>query len=151
MEFELLHSHWLVIGMVLVVAEIFLASFTILWFGLGALVVGITGIFLPMTLSVQILVWTVSSITFTVIWFKIIKPVMSSSHRGDDARQSAIGESGLVIKIPTDSTKGVMRFSTPLMDCDEWNFSCDVSVELGDRLHVEGISKDTLTVVKKIN
>lgn len=149
MEFELLHSHWLVIGMVLVVAEIFLASFTILWFGLGALVVGITGIFLPMTLSIQILVWTVSSIAFTAIWFKIIKPVMSSSHRGDDARQSAIGESGLVIKIPTDSTKGIMRFSTPIMDSDEWSFSCDAPVDLGDRLHVEGISKDTLTVVKK--
>jgi len=151
MEFELLHSYWLVIGMVLVVAEIFIASFTILWFGLGALVVGITGIFFPMTLSSQILVWTVSSIAFTVIWFKIIKPVMSSSHRGDDARQSAIGESGLVIKIPTDSTKGIMRFSTPLMDCDEWNFTCDVQVDLGDRLHVEGISEDTLMVVKKIN
>ena len=149
MEFELLHSYWLVIGMVLIVAEIFIASFTILWFGLGALVVGIAGIFFPMTLSIQILVWTVSSIAFTVIWFKIIKPIMSSSHRGDSARQSAIGESGLVIKTPTDSTKGIMRFSTPVMDCDEWSFSCNAPVNLGDRLHVEGISKDTLVVVKK--
>ena len=41
MEFELLYWHWLVFGMLLVAAEIFIPSFTVLWFGLGALVVGL--------------------------------------------------------------------------------------------------------------
>ena len=40
MDIQLLYWHWLVIGMLLVVAEIFIPSFTVLWFGLGALVVG---------------------------------------------------------------------------------------------------------------
>ena len=149
MEFQLLYWYWLVIGMFLVVAEIFIASFTILWFGLGALVVGITEIFFTMTIGVQILLWTGSSVFFTVLWFKVIEPKMALSHHGNNARESAIGESGLVIKTPTDSTKGIMRFSTPVMDCDEWSFSCNAPVNLGDRLHVEGISKDTLVVVKK--
>jgi membrane protein implicated in regulation of membrane protease activity len=38
MDIQLLYWHWLVIGMILVVGEIFIPSFTILWFGLGALV-----------------------------------------------------------------------------------------------------------------
>ena len=40
MDIQLLYWHWLVIGMLLVVAEIFVPSFTVLWFGLGALLVG---------------------------------------------------------------------------------------------------------------
>jgi membrane protein implicated in regulation of membrane protease activity len=151
MEFQLLHSYWLVIGMVLIVAEIFIVSFTILWFGLGALVVGIMEIFFPMTLSVQILLWTLSSVVFTVIWFKVIKPMMSLSHRGDNARQSAIGGSGIVIKTPTETTPGRMRFSTPIMDRDEWIFTCDIPVDLGDKLHITAISGDILVVEKKIN
>jgi len=148
MEFQLLYWYWLVIGMFLVVAEIFIASFTILWFGLGALVVGITEIFFTMTIGVQILLWTGSSVFFTVLWFKVIKPKMALSHHGNNARESAIGESGLVIKTPTDSTQGRIRFSTPIMDQDEWSFICDVPVELGDRLHVKSISGNVLMVMK---
>ena len=66
MDIQLLYWHWLVIGMILVVGEIFIPSFTILWFGLGALVVGLVEMFIPMSLSTQILVWTVSSVLFTV-------------------------------------------------------------------------------------
>jgi hypothetical protein len=31
--------HWLVLGMLLIIAELFIPSFTIFWFGLGALLV----------------------------------------------------------------------------------------------------------------
>ncbi|MBT7167527.1 MAG: hypothetical protein HN910_01840, partial [Porticoccaceae bacterium] len=36
------------------------------------------------------------------------------------AKNDAIGASGLVTKLPTHSTQGRMRFSTPVMDSDEW-------------------------------
>ena len=51
MDIQLLYWHWLVIGMLLVVAEIFIPSFTVLWFGLGALVVGLVEMVAPMSLS----------------------------------------------------------------------------------------------------
>lgn len=85
MDIQLLYWHWLVIGMILVVGEIFIPSFTILWFGLGALVVGLVEMFIPMSLSTQILVWTVSSVLFTVAWFKFIKPKMESNNSGEKA------------------------------------------------------------------
>ena len=133
MDIQLLYWHWLVIGMLLVVAEIFIPSFTVLWFGLGALVVGLVEMVAPMSMTTQILVWTVSSVLFAVGWFKVIKPKMAAANQNKQSRQSAIGESGLVIKLPSESTLGTMRFSTPVLDCDEWQFSCDVPVELGDR------------------
>jgi len=41
MELELVYWHWLVLGMLLVGFEIFVPSFTVLWFGLGAVVVAV--------------------------------------------------------------------------------------------------------------
>ena len=148
MDIQLLYWHWLVIGMLLVVAEIFIPSFTVLWFGLGALLVGVIEMVVPMSMTIQVLVWTVSSVFFAVGWFKLIKPKMTAANQDSQAQQSAIGESGLVVKLPTESTLGTMRFSTPILDRDEWQFSCDVTVELGDRLHIQEISGQTLVVVR---
>ena len=41
MEFELLYWHWIVFGIVLMLSEIFLGSFFILWFGAAATIVGL--------------------------------------------------------------------------------------------------------------
>ncbi|KRO95214.1 MAG: hypothetical protein ABS24_08295 [SAR92 bacterium BACL26 MAG-121220-bin70] len=148
MDIELLYWHWLVLGLLLVVGEIFIPSFTILWFGLGALVVGLVQLLIPMPLTVQVLLWTGSSVAFTLIWFKIIKAKMAQGKTGEQAHNDAIGASGLVIKLPTQSTQGRMRFSTPVMDSDEWEFSCDTDVELGDRLHIKEIFGEFLVVTK---
>ena len=148
MDIQLLYWHWLVLGMLLVVAEIFVPSFTVLWFGLGALLVGVIEMVVPMSMTIQILLWTVSSVFFAVGWFKLIKPKMTAANQDSQSQQSAIGESGLVVKLPTESTLGTMRFSTPILDRDEWQFSCDVTVELGDRLHIQEISGQTLVVVR---
>lgn len=148
MDIQLLYWHWLVLGLLLVVGEIFIPSFTILWFGLGALVVGLVQLLMPMSLTVQVLLWTMSSVAFTLIWFKIIKVKMAQGNSDEHSHDEAIGASGLVIKLPTQSTQGRMRFSTPVMDSDEWEFSCDTGVELGDRLYIKEISGEFLVVTK---
>ncbi|MGB1245647.1 MAG: NfeD family protein [Porticoccaceae bacterium] len=148
MELEMLYWHWLVLGLVLIVAEIFIPSFTILWFGLGALVVGVAALLFEIPFSIQVLIWTVFSVLFTVLWFKLVKPKMVDSSNSQAARESAIGESGQVIKLPAGDTKGKLRFSTPILGEDEWEFSCEAEVDLGDRLHIQEISGNVLVVAK---
>ena len=59
--------HWVAMGMVLVGLELIVPSFTIIWFGLGAILVGaLTALFPGIPLSGQILLWTVTSIMFTI-------------------------------------------------------------------------------------
>jgi membrane protein implicated in regulation of membrane protease activity len=130
------------------VAEIFIPSFTILWFGLGALVVGVAELFFDIPLSMQVLVWTLFSVLFTLLWFKWVKPLMVDSSNSQLARESAIGESGQVIKLPARDTKGRLRFTTPILGEDEWEFSCDSEVALGDRLYIQEIAGDVLVVAK---
>ncbi|MGB1868763.1 MAG: NfeD family protein [Porticoccaceae bacterium] len=148
MELQMLYWHWLVLGVVLVVAEIFIPSFTILWFGLGALVVGVAALLFDIPLSMQVLIWTLFSVLFTVLWFKWVKPMMVDSSNSQAARESAIGESGQVIKLPAGDTRGRLRFSTPILGKDEWEFSCETEVALGDRLHIQEISGNVLVVAK---
>jgi membrane protein implicated in regulation of membrane protease activity len=73
---------------------------------------------------------------------------MALSNRGPEAQKSAIGQSGLVTKSPTASTKGLIRFTTPVLDKDEWSFTCETEVSLGDRLHIESFEGSSLVVAK---
>lgn len=148
MDMQLLYWHWLVLGLFLIIAEIFIPSFTIMWFGLGAIVVGLVSLAIDMSFNWQVLLWTVSSVAFTILWFMVIKPKIADRNFEGLARESAIGESGKVIKLPTETSNGRMRFTTAVLGYDEWAFSCDVEVSLGDRLHIKEIAEDVLIVTK---
>jgi membrane protein implicated in regulation of membrane protease activity len=150
MEFKILYWYWLVFGMLLIIAEIFIPSFTVFWFGLGAIVVALILWLAPgMAASWQLFIWAIASIVFTLLWFKFFKPLMTDRTKAGISREAAIGESGQVIKTPTESLRGMVRFATPLLGTDEWPFICDQEVNTGDRVFVKEISGNTLIVEKK--
>ena len=150
MEFDLAYWHWLVLGIVLVAAEIFLPSFTILWFGLGAIVVGLIKALAPgLSLSVELVIWILSSCLFTLLWFKYFKPKMVDRTTAGISREAVIGETGHVIRKPIDEQRGMVRFATPVLGSDEWEFLCHQPVEVGDRVFIAEISGNTLVVNKK--
>ena len=147
MEFKLLYWHWLVLGMVLIIAEIFLPSFTIFWFGLGAIIVaGLLLLFSGMTLSWQLFIWAIASCGFTFLWFKYFKPMMTDRTKAGITREAIIGGSGQVIKTPEEGKHGMVRFSTPLLGAGEWPFICEEKLAVGDRVYVRDISGNTLIV-----
>ena len=109
---------------------------------------GVVALLVDIPFSLQVLLWTVFSVVFTVLWFKLVKPRMVDSSNSQGARESAIGESGQVIKLPAGDTRGRLRFTTPILGEDEWEFSCDSEVALGDRLYIQEISGNVLVVAK---
>jgi len=150
MEIVLQPWHWLVLGMVLMAAEIFIPSFTIFWFGLGGFVVSALLWLSPdMGINWQLFIWAVSSAVFTALWFIILSPRFKDHTKAGMAKEAIAGETGQVIKCPTDLTRGVARFTTPLLGDDEWEFICSEPVELGDRISVKELSGNTLLVEKR--
>jgi membrane protein implicated in regulation of membrane protease activity len=136
--------------MLLVIAEVFIPSFTIFWFGLGAVIVAAILWWLPdFAVSWQLVVWALSSSLFAVLWFRFFKPLMVDRTKAGIAREAISGESGQVIKVPQPGGRGVVRFSTPLLGDDEWDFICDSDVALGDRVQVKDVSGNTLIVEKR--
>jgi len=150
MEFELLYWYWLVFGMVLIIAEIFIPSFTIFWFGLAAILVAGVLLMLPdLTISWQLFIWAITSCLLTFLWFKFFKPLMADRTKAGISREAILGETGQVIKIPEQENRGMVRFTPPLLGADEWPFICDRDIVLGDRVAVKDISGNTLIVMKR--
>jgi inner membrane protein len=148
--FTLLSWHWLVFGMMLVLFELVIPSFTIIWFGCGAILVAGIVWFIPgLTISLQLFFWAIASIIFTVIWFSFFKPKMTDRTKAGISLEAVLGESGLVVRIPQDKIRGTVKFTTPLLGADEWQFICDDKVALGDRVSVTDVSGNTLIVKKK--
>lgn len=150
MSFTLLYWHWLVFGMILIIAEIFVPSFTIFWFGLGAIIVAAVLLIAPgMAAAWQLFIWALASCIFALLWFKFVRPRMRDRTGAGIAQEAALGESGQVIKAPEPGARGVVRFSTPLLGSDEWQFICEQKVASGDRVYIKEISGNALIVEKR--
>ena len=150
MDFKMLWWYWIAIGMLLMLAEILVPSFTIFWFGLAGLVVGGVLWLLPeIALSWQLTIWALASIAFTLAWFKYFKPTMIDRTKAGISREAVLGETGQVIRIPQEGRRGMVRFSLPLLGANEWEFIATDEVALGDRVVVMDVSGNTLVVQKK--
>ncbi len=150
MEFKMLWWYWVAFGMVLMMAEIFIPSFTIFWFGLAGFVVGALLWLAPeLALSWQLAIWAVSSITFTVIWFRYVRPTMTDRTKAGISREAVVGETGQVIRGAQEGRRGVVRFAMPLLGDDEWEFISTEEVAVGDRVVIVDVSGNTLVVAKK--
>ncbi len=144
---ELLWWHWVAAGMALMGLELFITSFTIIWFGLGAALTGAVLYFAPgMTVASQVFLWAVSSIAFTVIWFKVINPQIKNKSLSGMAKEAIMGQTGLVVKAPSEGVRGRVRFSIPLLGAEEWEFITEDEITEGDRIMVQGHSGNTLIV-----
>lgn len=139
--------HWIVLGIVLIIVEAFVPSFSILWFGLGAVVVGAAlWLGLDLGLTLQILMWAVMSCGFCALWFLVLKPRMRDKTTAGIAREAVLGQVGQVIAVPGPGGLGRVRFSTPLLGADEWPMRSTDPLHLGDRVTVVDIMGNTLVV-----
>jgi len=145
---ELLYWHWVVFGIGLVLLELIIPSFTALWFGLGAVVVGIVlWLDASVSLTFQIAMWASISTALTLVWFKLLRP--SPKHKGAILLNDVEGEIGLVISAPSGNRNGKVRFSTPLLGMDEWEFQAEDAVEVGDQIQVKDVKENILLMVKR--
>jgi membrane protein implicated in regulation of membrane protease activity len=150
MTFEIAYWHWLIFGMALLIAEMFLGSMTILWFGLGALVIAALVFFVEdVKLTWQLFIWALLSGWLTFLWFRYFKPFMADRTKAGISREAIVGETGHVISAPGGGRRGTIRFAKPLLGADEWPFICEQEVATGDRVVVKDVSGNTLLVEKK--
>ncbi len=149
MGFEIAYWHWLVFGMLLIIAELLVPSFTIFWFGLGALAVAALLFFVPgMQLPWQLAAWAVSSSVMTFLWFKYFRTIAPDRTSAGVGREAVIGERGTVSSPPDEKGHGKVRFTRPVLGSSEWPFICTDEVSVGDSVYIKDISGNTLIVEK---
>ena len=147
MQFE--WWYWVVGGLALVLAELTMATFYIIWFGLGAILVGLVVWVAPgVSATVQIGLWIVASVAMAVAWFKVFKHGLDRTRSGT-ADGDAIGEVGLLVSAVEPFVKGKVRFQRPLLGSDEWVCLADAGIAAGERVRVVSVEGSFLKVVKQ--
>ncbi len=151
MTFEILPWHWIVFGIALVIGEIFLATFFVLWFGAAAVVVGVLLYVMPdLTTTWQILIWTVLSSVLAFGWFKYLKPLSIDKTKAGLSKEAITGEVGVVLVAPSADKRGKLRFPAPILGNDEWIIISQDALAVGDKVTVTDVSGNALIVNKYV-
>jgi membrane protein implicated in regulation of membrane protease activity len=138
--------HWAVFGIALVIAELVVPAFFLVWFGLGALLVALVLFLAPaLGMTAQILTWTIASLAMVVLWFKIFKPGMHKTRIGM-SDSNIVGEVGLLVRDAEPFGKGQVRFQKPLMGSEVWDCIADEAIRSGERVKVLGVEGSFLKV-----
>src|SRR5687768_13411579 len=143
---NLLWWHWMVLGIVLVLLELAVPAFFLVWFGVGALIVGLIVLVFPaLSFASQIIVWSACSLAFIWLWFRVFKPNMHKTRAGM-SRGALVGEIGLVTRDIRPFEKGQIRFQKPILGDDLWEALAEVEIRAGERVRVLDVEGNTLKV-----
>jgi membrane protein implicated in regulation of membrane protease activity len=149
MELQMLYWHWVVLGVLLMLSEIVLTTFFVLWFGLAAILMGGLLFVAPgLDLAWQILIWTVLSSLLAFFWFKFLKPLSIDKTKAGLSREAILGQVGQVISVPREGLRGKLRFPAPVLGSDEWLILSQDTLAEGDRVRVTDVSGNSLVVEK---
>ncbi len=139
---------WIVGGIVLILAELAIPSFFVVWFGLGALLVGLLQLVLPeLSLTAQLAIWTLASLAMVILWFRVFKPGRHKTRVGL-AEGEVIGEIGLLVSAVAPFERGKVRFQRPVLGSEEWTCLADDAIAPGERVRVVAVEGSFLKVSK---
>lgn len=151
MTFEILPWHWIVFGIALMISEIFLATFFVLWFGAAAVAVGVLLYIVPdLSTTWQILIWTIFSSILAFGWLKYLKPLSIDKTKAGLSKEAITGEVGVVLVAPTPDKRGKLRFPAPILGADEWIIISQDALVVGDKVTVADVSGNSLIVHKYV-
>jgi membrane protein implicated in regulation of membrane protease activity len=139
--------YWIIAGFCLIGIDLIIPSFTIIWFGLAALAIGtVSGLWLDIPPAVQVALWLVASVSFTLLWFKYLKPKGDRTQAGI-VKGGIVGETGVIICGTADSHKrGIVKFRIAVLGADEWGCISGELLHVGDRVRVVDVEGQVLKV-----
>ena len=145
---ELLWWHWVVLGVVLTLLELAVPAFVLVWFGIGAVIVGIALLAFPqLSFSWQGILWIAFSSAFIWLWFKVFKPGFHKTKVGMSKGQ-LIGEIGMVIRDIRPYDKGQIRLQKPVLGDEVWDSIAEEEIKTGERVKVLAVEGNFLKVVR---
>ena len=127
--------YWIVLGLCLVMSELVVPAFFVIWFGIGALLVGVSLLVMPMLgMAVQLMLWAGLSTLLVIFWFRYLKP-KTVSLAGSSSAQ-AVGEVGLLVSDLCPDSRGQVRFQKPVLGSDLWECYAETPIKAGERVRV---------------
>jgi membrane protein implicated in regulation of membrane protease activity len=133
---------------VLLLAELALPMFVLVWFGVAAVVVGLLLALLPnLGLTAELTLWLVLSLALVVLGFRGFQSKAYKTRAG--MSDAAIGEVGLLSKAVAPFGKGEVRFQKPILGSEVWPCIADEAIAVGERVRIARVEGNLITVTKQ--
>jgi membrane protein implicated in regulation of membrane protease activity len=139
---------WVILGLVLIVAEVFTPGFVLLWFGIGALAAGLASIVGVDSLAIQFLIFAAVSVILTAASRTIFVNYFSREKTGDSLRTGADSLPGKIGTV-VSSSRGAMNEGAVKVFGSTWTaYPADGEepLEAGERVRVERMEGASLYV-----
>ena len=139
---------WIVLGAILIIAEIFTTGFVLLWFGIGALAAAFAGLVGVQSITLQFLIFAVVSIGLTAASRTIFVNYFSREKRGGDLKsgvEALPGKVGTVVS----SSRGALHEGAVKVFGSTWTAypaEGEEPLEAGDRVEVERVQGASIYV-----
>jgi membrane protein implicated in regulation of membrane protease activity len=121
---------WLGVGVAFLVAELMVPAFIVIFFGVGALIAGVTAFF-GFSIQLQLVVFGVSSLALILLFRRTMASVFAGSKAGDDDTDMAIGAQAEVVEAIEPPQPGRIRFQGSF-----WTAHCREAVESGTMVRI---------------
>ncbi len=138
---------WAVLGVILIIAEVFTSGFVMLWFGIGALAAALAGI-AGLGVPLQFLVFLVVSIGLIAASRTIFDNYFSREKSGDDLKSGVDALPGKVGTV-VSSSSGALNEGAVKVFGSTWTaypVEGEEPLEAGDRVQVERIQGASIYV-----
>ena len=142
---NMLWWHWIAFGIILVVAEIIVPLFVVIWFGLGAIIVGIITLFLSLSFNTNFAIWLIVSLIIFGVWIKFFKKDTIDKSGQDDFR---LDTKGIVTQSIKKGYKGKVHFDMPVLGSSDWYATSDEDIQKGERVEISEVNGQLIKVKK---
>ena len=137
--------HWVVLGLCLTIAEMAIPAFFVIWFGIGAVGVGLLLLLAPdLSVATQLLVWAGLSSLLVAAWFRYFRPATRTTVGTSAA--NVVGEVGLLVSDLSPYARGQVRFQKPILGADLWECYADTNLKAGDRVRIAAVEGNFIKV-----
>ncbi|MGB9690910.1 MAG: NfeD family protein [Candidatus Sumerlaeaceae bacterium] len=138
---------WIILGVILIVAEGVVPSFFIIFFGIAGVLVGLLLLLANPSVYAQVIVWLVLSVVLLLLFRRRFSPqagvVPVGTSTGD-----VVGQIGILIAPVEPSTRGKVRFTKPVLGSEEWPCVADEPIGEGVRVQVVAVEGQIVKVTK---
>jgi membrane protein implicated in regulation of membrane protease activity len=135
--------HWIVLGVILLIAEMSIGTFFLLGLGLAAILVGIIDVMMGTSFTVELSIWMVLSILAIGAWFKWFREEPITDSGQSNYRLDTLG---VVLEDIQPHSRGKVKFDTPVLGNTHWHAISTVDIDHGTRVKIVQINGQLIEV-----
>jgi len=138
------HIIWFAIGIILIVLEFQIPGVITIFFGIGAWIVAILCLFLPLSINLQLIIFLLSSLVLLALLRRFLKTFLDerfdTSGVGEEEMDEFIGQKAVVVEDITPDKKGKVEFHGT-------NWAAEAYETIPKGATVEIINKKNITLI----